>query len=467
MANHAGPTSRPQPERNNSPSTQATELGAASALRRLIAFLLDLVLVAAFHFIAGKFFVGKGHWLSTAIFFALYHTLSLAVLGGTLGKAVLALRVQTPAGKSLGWGPAFLRSTVGYLASAFLLLGFLHTLFDTRHRGWHDLLFGSEVVQQPGRLSIKQLIRAIDRWTEELDAWQRRVLARFNWLRRLTQLVVKLTGLMTLLTRGLELIGLPSTTPATATGGVAPDAAATATGSAAPGTLGIATSAVAAVVLAVATVVTYEAAAPAGLRPWDTKKVSVSSWKQQGGKSSGNWVVSEDGTSVVQTINGAPTFFVSPHTFIDMIVKGRFKVETAGDDDYIGFVFGYQSPLEEEGDDADDYNFLVFAWKQAKQNTAPEGFSLARVKGRIGDGPFWDHTSRPGFEVLATDFGRGKGWKDNTEYEFELLYRKDRINFSINGEVIFNLRGTFPVGRFGFYNYSQQSVRYWEVTRQG
>ncbi len=195
-----------QPQ-STKPITGAAKAVYASHTRRLFAFLLDSALVVLFHLTAGG-----GRWHLTAAFFALYHTLSLVFLGRSLGKGAMGLVVrrhaELPDDRRLVWWAAFLRSTIGYLASAFLLLGFLNALRDERRRGWHDEMFGSEVVQRPGALSIKRVLKAIDKWTEELDAWQKRVLSRFKRLRGLAGLALKLTGLMTLLQSWLERVAL-------------------------------------------------------------------------------------------------------------------------------------------------------------------------------------------------------------------------------------------------------------------
>src|SRR5690554_3436137 len=72
--------------------------------------------------------------------------------------------------------------------------------------------------------------------------------------------------------------------------------------------------------------------------------IDLNTWTEEGAPSNGNWVVSGDGSSVNQTINGDPTFFVSPNNFLNTAFDGSFSVNTTGDDDFIGFVFGYQSP---------------------------------------------------------------------------------------------------------------------------
>ncbi len=74
--------------------------------------------------------------------------------------------------------------------------------------------------------------------------------------------------------------------------------------------------------------------------------VDLSTWTVEG-PDLGNWSVSDDGTSVLQTVNQlGPTFFVSPGALFDQSINGSFGVETTSDNDYIGFVFGYQGPLE-------------------------------------------------------------------------------------------------------------------------
>jgi hypothetical protein len=201
--------------------------------------------------------------------------------------------------------------------------------------------------------------------------------------------------------------------------------------------------------------------------------VNLNTWSKKGPAGNGNWIVAADGSNVLQTINGNPTFFVSPNNFINTTVEGSFGVETTGDDDFIGFVFGFKTP---EGTGT-DFDFLLFDWKQSNQSGSTAGFTLSRV---LGNNPqlFNNHqTSQTGYTVLAADVGPGKGWADNVVYGFSLTYRDDRITIGIDGgafnnQTIFDVgltdvdpngtifNGAFPDGQFGFYNYSQASVRY-------
>lgn len=208
--------------------------------------------------------------------------------------------------------------------------------------------------------------------------------------------------------------------------------------------------------------------------------VDLSTWTVEG-PDLGNWSVSDDGTSVLQTVNQlGPTVFVSPGALFDQSINGSFGVETTSDNDYIGFVFGYQGPLESESDEPTDFHFFLFDWKQGNQTFngvfAAAGFTLARADTSVTNlgatSPFWQHADEPpGYDIIATDYAPERGWGDNTVYNFTLLYTPNQITISIDGgtfdnEVIFDVTAadagmdSFPPGRFGFYNYSQAQVRY-------
>ncbi|MGI9017166.1 MAG: cell wall-binding repeat-containing protein [Euzebya sp.] len=203
-------------------------------------------------------------------------------------------------------------------------------------------------------------------------------------------------------------------------------------------------------------------------------------WTQEGPAEWGDWEVSDDGLEVIQTINHSPTFFVSPDTFASASIDGVFEVQTSSDDDYIGFVLGYQGP---RSPDTTGYDFLIFNWKQNAQShagcAAEEGMSLLRVVGQedadadytpSGDAhpALWCHSQQElddrGYDmdvdVLDTRWGENTGWEDETEYRFTLHYTPSNVRIEIDGQTVFDVDGTFPEGAFGFYNYSQSDVRY-------
>lgn len=208
--------------------------------------------------------------------------------------------------------------------------------------------------------------------------------------------------------------------------------------------------------------------------------IDLRTWSQEGRLSNGSWLVEADGSSVLQRINGNPTVYVSTEEYINTRFDGSFGVETSGDDDYIGFVFGYQSPFAANGDATNDFDMYLFDWKQRNQGNAREGFNLSRISGPAEDSgaspAFWDHeingtNDEANFDVLLSDLGSDKGWADNTSYDFSLIYQDDLIQILIDDVEIFNLSSTdagvnaFQSGRFGFYNYSQSTVRYQGFTQ--
>jgi Thrombospondin C-terminal region/von Willebrand factor type A domain len=200
------------------------------------------------------------------------------------------------------------------------------------------------------------------------------------------------------------------------------------------------------------------------------KPMDLSTWKAQGLDDNHKWQLAADGRSVVHASNGSPTFFVSPNDMIDVTLRGTIEVLEYDDDDHVGLVLGYRSPIAEKGHKNSAGEMLLFAWKRAEQTTAaeglaPEGFTLARLKGTFtGSGDaypaLWQLTKRPGVEPLATKYGEGTGWRPKVEHTFEVTYRKDSVRVVIDDQEIFKVKGSFAPGRFGFYNYSQPNVRY-------
>ncbi len=194
--------------------------------------------------------------------------------------------------------------------------------------------------------------------------------------------------------------------------------------------------------------------------------VDFFTWVQAGQPSNGNWIVQSGGTQVLQTINGEPTFFVTPADYINVRMRGRFRT-TDNDNDFMGVVFGFKEPLGA----SDYFDMWLFDWKQGTQNSGAfsgqEGFNLSRAIGNIPPGQypatFWGHTTTPEFNVVATNYGNN-GWNQNTWYNIEVTYTVNRAIILVDGDTIFDIEDCFEPGRFGFYNYSQQNVTYADFT---
>ena len=91
--------------------------------------------------------------------------------------------------------------------------------------------------------------------------------------------------------------------------------------------------------------------------------IDLSSWSELtldffGGQPPGNWVLETGNNAVTQTVNADPSFFLNNLNQTSYSMDGTWQVLTGSDDDYMGFVFGYQNSS----------NFYLFDWKQGGQS---------------------------------------------------------------------------------------------------
>jgi hypothetical protein len=130
----------------------------------------------------------------------------------------------------------------------------------------------------------------------------------------------------------------------------------------------------------------------------------------------------------------------------------------ADDDDFIGFVWGWQ--------DSDHYYLLT--WKQGTQNIggciSAAGMTVKRVA-RVqpyGPGDFTCNTSTPNTTVLRMPAQTTtQGWIHGVTYSIELLYAYDLTEITImntgNLTVVANFivsDDSYPNGQFGTFDYS-------------
>jgi Thrombospondin C-terminal region len=186
--------------------------------------------------------------------------------------------------------------------------------------------------------------------------------------------------------------------------------------------------------------------------------VDLSTWTAEGG---GNWVLSASGKSVTQTINSPPTVFFGAGDAQGSQLSGKIKVSTTRDDDFIGFVLGFQS-----GDlTRATTDFLVIDWKQSDQTifgcTGTAGLSISRVTaGFRHSGGAWCHNGL-GVSELARGANLGStGWSDYTSYSYDLIFTATNVQLFVNGAQEFNLNGNFANGSLGFFTYSQRTATF-------
>lgn len=199
-------------------------------------------------------------------------------------------------------------------------------------------------------------------------------------------------------------------------------------------------------------------AAPIDLSTW----ITDNSFDFAGGQLGGVWTVSGGGNSVFQSVNGDPTIFHTPGAVGNIVnLSGTFS-ENAGDDDFVGFAFGYNGPGS---------GFYIFDWKQGSQTAysefASQGITLKRFDGTpTTQGDFWTTASQPGVMTQLyhnSSIGRTNG----VEYGFNFtrIIGTGEISISLlQGATVLDsftvFDTTYGAGNFGFYNFSQEAVTY-------
>jgi hypothetical protein len=165
-------------------------------------------------------------------------------------------------------------------------------------------------------------------------------------------------------------------------------------------------------------------------------------------------------TTTCTTGNSDPTAYVCPTVHENARITGTMIVNPpADDDDFIGFVWGWQNP--------DQYYMLH--WKQGAQNIGGCN-SAAGITVKLFDrqqayiaGDFTCNTSTANQTVLLTPAQTTTaGWVHGATYEVELLYANDQTEITITNintnQVVTNfvlMDSTYPSGQFGTYDYSQ------------
>ncbi len=204
-----------------------------------------------------------------------------------------------------------------------------------------------------------------------------------------------------------------------------------------------------------------------------TTPINLSTWTADsyilGGQPAGNWNLSPDNQTVTQTVNADPSLYRNNLNQTSYSMDGSWK-SGGGDDDFIGFVFGYQN----------DHQFYVMDWKartQSYRGTANEGFRILKIDATSRDDldlyDFWGSNTVDS-TVLASLYGSDKGWSANTTYNFHLDF------FTTSGEISIQVTDgtttlwdvtindtTYTSGQFGFYIFSQANVEYSGFTQTG
>jgi RHS repeat-associated protein len=206
---------------------------------------------------------------------------------------------------------------------------------------------------------------------------------------------------------------------------------------------------------------------PLNLEVTDIIPVDLTTWEVVGipnpyGASPSNWQVTSD--QALQLNNADPSMLLSDFVTSSQRISGTLQVETETDDDFIGFVFGYQ----------DLGKFYIFDWKQGTQffpeiQVLFEQGMTVTVFDQAAGTPL--DLGAGLTEIGTVLFENTIPWEDGVDYEFSLAATPGKFTIVIlqDGltlETITIEDDAFIDGRFGLYNFSQNDAAYKNITQQ-
>ncbi|MGD8743808.1 MAG: RDD family protein [Granulosicoccaceae bacterium] len=144
--------------------TSSPDYPRAGLIRRLLAAVYDLLLIAAIWLIAGFIAlplsggeaIAPDNTLGHALYSMYLYSVTFAFFGWfwtrggqTLGMRAWRLRVEQPDHSTMTWRQALIRFLVAILSWGACGLGVLWILVDKDKRTWHDRASGTRVVVLP------------------------------------------------------------------------------------------------------------------------------------------------------------------------------------------------------------------------------------------------------------------------------------------------------------------------------
>jgi hypothetical protein len=183
-------------------------------------------------------------------------------------------------------------------------------------------------------------------------------------------------------------------------------------------------------------------------------------WQNDGGSWSYNTARSE----WIQSTQSTTVLFDPTSEALGKSISGYVRVNTSSDDDFMGFVLGYQ---ENEISNGPDTDFWLIDWKQNTQNSgsgiyASRGLRLSHVQNGAVD--YWGHSTEA-FTTIARGKTLGnRGWSDKKNHSFDIIYDSNLIEVSIDDVLQFSVTASqagvdeFESGAFGMYSYQQEDV---------
>lgn len=196
----------------------------------------------------------------------------------------------------------------------------------------------------------------------------------------------------------------------------------------------------------------------------DPVPIDLSSWTvvqyELFSQPNASWTLSNGNTTATQSVNADASILLGGFDITGQEIEGSWKVNTSSDDDFMGFVFGFQNRGQ----------YYLFDWKQLDQpdalGFADAGMSLKVVNKPAGTDPtgfdLWPTAGSADVDVLLHNT---IAWVDFVDYDFRLNFTPGLFEIEVSqmGTVLEHwivADTTYTSGRFGFYNYSQGPVIY-------
>jgi Thrombospondin C-terminal region/PEP-CTERM motif len=201
----------------------------------------------------------------------------------------------------------------------------------------------------------------------------------------------------------------------------------------------------------------------------DPVAINLSSWTvvqyELNSQPNASWSLSNGNTTATQSVNADASILLSSFDITGQEIAGSWRVTTESDDDFVGFVFGYQ----------DRGHYYLFDWKQLDQNDpsgfAQRGMSLKVVNRPSGDPTTADLWPTAGSANVTTLLHNLTPWDEFVDYNFRLNFTPGLFEIQVSQgattlEHWIVANNTYTDGNFGFYNYSQGPVVYNGFTQE-
>ncbi len=142
--------------------------------KRLLAYLIDIIIITAIVFVIKYLFFGLDEIMKTyssnssdldvrksyldarngvrdtsLIIWIIYSFIADASrMQGTIGKKILKIKVVDKLGNRISWGKSFARNILKILSAIPFSLGFIWVLFNKKRQGWHDMIAKTFIISR-------------------------------------------------------------------------------------------------------------------------------------------------------------------------------------------------------------------------------------------------------------------------------------------------------------------------------